>query len=146
MFPPASSDAQGGTHRRIEGRQLKQQNHPVHSRKAYLMLCIDALIRIGEALPLPRLLTSCQTRPRSSILSPSLLSSTQVHQENTHWQGSMAGWRGGLCKAQRCLWQEADRCCALSSCCYSCLYPTRPCSSAKKGISASELLTERGGS
>lgn len=51
----------------------------------------------AEALPLPLLLTGChptsQARPRTSILSPSLRSSTQVRRENSRRQGSMPGWR-----------------------------------------------------
>lgn len=153
MFPPASSGAQGGTHRRTEGRQLKQQNHPTCSRKLYLTLRIDALIRITQrrypfhcSLPAatphlrrgqgpPSSLPPYAARPRSAGKTPAGRGACQ------------AG--GGLREAQRRLWQEAVHCCAFSSCCYSCLYPppaTRPCSSAKEGVSASELLTERGGS
>lgn len=127
MFPPASSGAQGGTHRRTEGRQLKQQNHPTCSRKLYLTLRIDALIRITQrrypfhcSLPAatphlrrgqgpPSSLPPYAARPRSAGKTPAGRGACQ------------AG--GGLREAQRRLWQEAVHCCAFSSCCYSCLYP-----------------------
>lgn len=153
MFPPASSGAQGGTHRRTEGRQLKQQNHPTCSRKLYLTLRIDALIRITQrrypfhcSLPAatphlrrgqgpPSSLPPYAARPRSAGKTPAGRGACQ------------AG--GGLHRAQRRLWQEAVHCCAFSSCCYSCLYPPRPpghVAARRKGVSASEPLTARGGS